>query len=221
MHQPALLAAPKPPTHPMIDLRCCSCEAIDWPEADLVLTDGPWVYTQHHGATVASDHYECLPTERIVSILDRLRAPRLALWMTGPLLGEWVEASRGWSWGPIVSVGSWGKTTGHGQGYHWAGDSELVLMYSRGGGFLDRAQALSNYHASPRTQHSRKPAAWQARMVCQWVPVGGLVLDPFAGLASTAEAVLLAGEGRRFLGTELKAERYAQALSLLAQVRTP
>jgi hypothetical protein len=215
-----ILLAPKaPPVHSLLDVRCADARDIAWPEADLVLTDGPWTYTQRFGESAAGDHYDTLPTPVVVEILDRLRAPRLALWMTGPILGEWVEASRGWSWGPIVSVGCWGKTTGHGQGYHWAGDSELVLMYSRGGGHLDRSVALSNLHLSPRSLHSRKPAAWQAGMVRQWVPEGGLVLDPFCGLGSTPEAVLRAGGGRRCLATEISPKRYSEALSLLAQVR--
>jgi len=37
----------------------------------------------------------------------------------------------------------------------------------------------------------------------------------------TQPLVLLAGEGRRYLGTEIDPERHAQALALIAQARTP
>lgn len=60
-------------------------------------------------------------------------------------------------------------------------------------------------------QHSRKPAPWQASWVEAWVPPGGLVVDPYAGLGSVAEAVVLAGEGRRYVGAEIDPRRHAKA----------
>lgn len=214
--QLTLVSPPVAPVPPSVDLRCCSCTDVDWPEADLVLTDPPWVYERAIGD---APPYAGLSIPEIVAHLDRLRAPRLAMWCTGPKLGEWVEASRGWSWGRVVSVGVWAKVGGApGQGYHWSGDAELLLMYSRGGGHIVRG-AVSNRHVSERTEHSRKPVDWQTQIVRAWVPEGGLVLDPYAGLASTAEAVLRAGGGRRCLTTEIDPDRYERARGYLALAR--
>ncbi|MDX5318864.1 MAG: site-specific DNA-methyltransferase, partial [Actinomycetes bacterium] len=161
------------------------------------------------------------------TILVHLRAPRLAMWCTWPLLGEWaatVRAPSPWPWGMETTGGAWVKSgpgdTGHyGPGYHWSGCSEMVLIYTRGGGHCDRAAPLRNAWIEPPAQHSRKPVEWQAQMIRRWCPPGGLVLDPFAGLGSVAEAVLVAGEGRRYLGTEIDPERHAGAMALIAQRR--
>lgn len=223
--QPALIAPRRPPTHELIDLRCCDCEAVDWPEADLVIADPPWTYAREIGNTFPTDHYDCLPMDVIARHVRRIaaRAPLLALWTTWPLLGEWLVAYGD----PVPTTGlAWVKSgpgdTGHyGPGYWASGCSEPVLLYSRGGGHCDRAEPLRNAWIEPPGEHSRKPARWMAQWIRRWVPEGGLVLDPYAGLGSVAEAVLLAGGGRRYLGTEIDPDRYAAALSLIAQVRIP
>ena len=113
-----LFADPSPPPLPkVIDLRQADALATDWPEADLVLTDPPWSYKQGCGASTAAEHYAGLSTVEIADFLGTLQAPRLAMWLTWPLLGEWVEASRGWAWGRSKTGGSWSKSgandTGH------------------------------------------------------------------------------------------------------------
>jgi len=202
---------------PLIDLRCCSCEDIEWPLADLAVADPPWDYHDRHGASAAGDHYATLPTRTITKHLDRLDVARLVVWCTWPLLAEWAHVR------PVfVTGGAWvksreGEDAGHyGQGYHWAGCSEPVLIYSLGGGFLDRSVPLrSVWHEAPGF-HSHKPIGWMVQWIKRWVPEGGLVLDPYAGLGSVAEAVLLAGGGRRYLGTEIDPERHADALEQIA-----
>lgn len=208
----------------VIDLRLASCADVDWPEADLVIADPPWSYVQKIGASRADNHYNCAPTSELAAFVGSLasRAPRLALWLTWPLLGEWERATRGWAWGSPVTGGAWTKSragdAGHyGQGYHWAGCSEPVLVYASKA-HTDRSAPLRNAWIEAPGKHSRKPSQWQAQWIRRWVPEGGLVLDPYAGLGSVAEAVLLAGGGRRYLGTEIDPERHAQALDLLARV---
>ena len=217
-----LILPRSPPRHPLIDLRCCSCTDVDWPEADLVIADPPWRYEQAIGEGTADDHYDGLEVSQIVAHLEPLyrRSPLLALWLTWPLLGEWQAA-----WSPAPTTGlAWTKSgpadTGHyGPGYWAAGCSEPVLLYSRGGGYCDRSQLLRGAWIEPPREHSRKPSAWMAQWIRRWVPPGGLVLDPYAGLGAAAEAVILAGDKRRYLGTEIDPERHAGALALLAQVR--
>ena len=217
-----LLTPKAPPRHPLIDLRCASCTDVDWPKADLVIADPPWTYTQVQGDAAPGDRYACLSVEDIALHLYALypRTPLLALWLTWPLLGEWSAA-----WFPRPTTGgAWTKSgegdAGHyGPGYWWAGCSEPVLLYSAGGAHCDRSEPLRNGWVEPPRQHSRKPSAWMAQWIRRWVPEGGLVLDPYAGLGSVAEAVVLAGGGRRYLGTEIDPERHSQALALVAQVR--
>ena len=71
-------------------------------------------------------------------------------------------------------------------------------------------------HASEPEEHSRKPAGWMADWCRAWVPPGGLVLDLYAGLRSVAEAVVMAGEGRRYIGAEIDPERHASACARVA-----
>lgn len=222
---PSPPAAPLPPARDGIDLRCCSCADVDWPEADLVIADPPWRYRGAvDSGTVPTDHYTDLATDEIAAMLRPLRArvPLLALWVTWPLLGEWWRA---WDEDPVTGA-AWtksgpGDTGMYGAGYWFAGCSEPMLLYSSGGGYRDPAAMLRGAWVEPPEEHSRKPVAWMVQMIRRWVPEGGLVLDPFAGLGSVAEAVMLAGGGRRYLGTELSPERHAAAMALLAQVSSP
>lgn len=230
----ALVGDQRAPLDSRIDLRCCGCEAVDWPEADLVIADPPWVYRQKYGASAPP--YPVLTTADIVRQLGGLRAPRMALWITWPLMPEWVEATSGagrawpWRW---KTGGAWAKSdgrTGHyGPGHHWAGCSEPVMIYTRGlprKGHNTHGKLRNTWtsHESNRgavsgtKRHSAKPAEWMAAWLQRWVPEGGLVLDPYSGLGSVAEAVLLAGGGRRYLGTEIDPERHGQALDLLSRV---
>lgn len=58
------------------------------------------------------------------------------------------------------------------------------------------------------THPNEKPVELMRELVRDYVPRGGIVLDPFAGSGATGEACVL--EGRRFVGVELDA-KYAAA----------
>lgn len=146
---------------------------------------------------------------------------RLALWTCWPLLVEAVVASRVVPWLDVPGIewktgGAWTKGGRPGVGYHWRGHSEPVLVGVRKGGAAGRCASMlrSGFFSHPE-QHSRKPAPWMADWVRAWVPAGGLVLDLYAGLGSVAEAVAMAGEGRRYLGAEIDPERHATALAMV------
>ena len=234
MSQLALLAPPKPPS-PLargIDLRCCDTldlmASLPDGSIDLTIADPPWLYDDqpHDQATMARDHYDCLPIATIaehVNAAARL-SKRLALWTTGPFVQPWLDATRGGPWGPLISMGAWHKSgltnDQHvGIGYHWTGCMEPVLLYVKKGAPIDRHQFLRNAWSEPPGAHSRKPVAWMVQWLRRWVPPGGAVLDVYAGLGSVAEAVLLAGDGRQYVGAEIDPERHAAALALLAQAR--
>lgn len=69
-------------------------------------------------------------------------------------------------------------------------------------------------HASALQHPTEKPVPLMQQLVRAVCPVGGLVLDPFAGSGSTGVAALL--EGRRFLGVELDVAYSAIARQRLA-----
>ena len=225
-----LLSAVSPPLSALVDLRLGDCSdplaGVGSVRADLVIADPPWTY--HGGApasanTDPSAHYDCLPTAAIVEHLTQARGDRLALWVTWPLLGEWEAATRGWAWGPPVTGGAWSKSGGqaghYGPGYHWAGCSEPVLIYGKPNAHNDRAKKLRNSWLEGPGAHSAKPIGWMVHWIRRWVPPGGLVCDPYAGLGTVARATLSAGEGRRYVGWEIDSERHAAARSLEVQWR--
>ena len=222
MTQRRLFDLVSPPVHDAIDLHLGPCEDLLPMSGDLAVADPPWLYRQQTGATGAADHYGGLPVEEIVAHLAQLDAPRMALWITWPILAaDWPAKLP--VWGRPVTGGAWFKSdpndAGHyGPGYHWAGCSEPVLIYTRGTAHNDRSQLRNAWREAPGL-HSRKPVEWMAQWFRRWVPPGGRVIEPYAGLGATAEAVLEAGEGRTYCGAELDPERHAGALSLLAQWR--
>lgn len=226
MSQLSLVRSATPVVSDLVDLRCCDiAELLDdlREEPALVVADPPWSYS-HPAQSNPGHHYQQLLTPDLAAHVDRAPGSRLALWITWPLMAEWRHVTAGWSWGDVVTGGAWLKSgdgdSGHyGQGYHWSGCSEPVLVYTRKGAHTDRSQPLRNAWHEPPGAHSAKPIDWQAQWVRRWVPPGGLVLDLYAGLGSVARSVLRAGEGRRYVGAEVDPERHAAALSLIAQER--
>lgn len=218
-----------------IDLRNCSCADPAFLEAsvgaDLVIADPPWKY--RNGAidsgSDADDHYPGLEVEKIAELLNAIGGKLLVLWCTWPLLGEWSEAWRQlaieWESTPVSGM-AWTKSgpddSGHyGPGFYAAGCSEPVLIYRRQGAipYVDRSVPLRNAWIEAPAEHSRKPVKWQAQWAKRYCAPGGLIVDPFAGLASVAEAAILAG--RRYLGAEIDPKRHAEGLALLPPERRP
>lgn len=213
--------------------------------AALVIADPPWRYDQRIGASAAADKYATLPVARIVRDLGQLSGPVMALWLTGPLEAELDATIAGamvvgrWRWGRHVTVGAWAKSraeteedrarpgrtdchgqAGHyGQGYWWAGCAELVRVYAPGpvpDGIPDRGVPLRSAHVEPPGEHSAKPVAWQRAMIRRWTRPGDLVVDPYAGTGTVAEAAWR--EGRRSLSAEVDAVRHAAAESRLRRI---
>ena len=227
MSHPMLFTPPEPPGPPAgIDLRCATFQdiaaTIDEPVA-MVISDPPWSYSQSMGTADAAIQYAGLPIPEIRDHLTTAAAlsSRLALWHTWPILtADWDQCID--LWGRPVTGGAWLKSdaedSGHyGPGYHWAGCSEPVLIYTRPGSYTDRSQPLRNaWHERPGP-HSRKPVGWMRQWLRRWTKPGDLVLDMYAGLGSVAEACIL--EDRRYIGAEPDEDRHRRALGMLAQVR--
>lgn len=224
MTQLDLITPRAAPRRKGIDLRCCDVgELLEEIRGgvDLAVADPPWTYDRVPGGSRPEDHYACLDLSTIAAhlIAARERSSRLAVWTTWPFLPSLIEIL-----GPSKTGGAWVKSgagdSGHyGQGYHWAGCSEPVLVWSSPGAHIDRTAPVRNAWMEAPSRHSRKPVRWQAQWIRRWVPPGGLVLDLYAGLGSVAEAVVLAGEERRYVGAEIDPERHRAALALIAQGR--
>ena len=225
------LLRPKAPELPTtIDLRCVDVgrvlESLEPGTVDLVVADPPWDLYNHPGYDAPGDRYGLLTAAAIGEHLRRgveLLRPggRLALWTCWPLL---VEAIGGGSLPPWLEIpklrwatgGAWTKLGRPTCGYHWRSGSEPVLIGVRRDGAAGRAfEIVQSGAATVPEQHSRKPAGWMADWCRAWVPRGGLVLDLYAGLGSVAEAVVRAGEARRYIGAEIDPDRHATALAMV------
>jgi len=227
--QIALLGAEAPEIPAEVDLRRADVgdvlAQVEAGSVDLVVADPPWDAYRERPGVAAPDGVYGLLTERQIgdhlgAAVERMRpGGRLALWACWPLLVEalgrdlppWLTIP-GLVW---KSGGAWSKSGSRpGVGYHWRGKSEPVLLGVREGGAAGRARVVlrSGYTSTPEA-HSRKPVEWIADWIRAWVPPGGLVLDLYAGLGSVAEAVVEAGEGRRYVGAEVDVARHAAALA--------
>lgn len=133
----------------------------------------------------------------------------LVLWTTWPKLGEWLSAASKMRW-KLKTGGCWAKTGRMGLGYHWRGDSEPVLIYTKGR--PKPTKAISNSYVGPRHKHSEKPHAFLQRMLEGFTSPGDLVYDVYAGMAPLWRAAR--NTGRQYIGCEIDAARYQQAHDL-------
>jgi len=202
----------------MIDLRCCDvAELLQSAQGvQLAHADPPWSYANEGGRGTACNEYTTITNADIVEHLDAAydcaQPDAYALvWCTFPKLAEWMQASSRMRW-EYKSGGAWGKADGLGVGFHWRGDSEVLLLYTRGKPHPSD-KSVSNLHIGPRTQHSEKPLAWLLQLAGGLCPAGGLVLDLYAGLAPMARACK--ATGRRYLGAEIDTERHRHAMAKL------
>lgn len=116
--------------------------------------------------------------------------------------------------------GAWVKVDHHGPGYHWAGNSEYVRVYTlKGSAHRDTVVPLRNGFVSKPGPHSVKPVGWYVDMIRRWVPPGGTVVDLYAGLGSMAVATAEAGGGRLYYGCEIDESAISQARAAVAMVR--
>jgi hypothetical protein len=206
----------------MIDLRCQDVTAMldSLPDgaAAFVHADPPWAYEQTAVRGNAADKYGGLTEAGIAPHLAaawRVAAPDcyLAVWATLPKLAEWMTCSVApWQY---VTGAAWGKINGLGVGYHFRGDAELLLLYKKGSPKpLDGSK--SNLWLAPRTGHSEKPQLALRALVAMAAPVGGLVVDCYAGESASLARACRALD-RAYVGAELDPIRHARALIRLSQ----
>ena len=210
----------------MIDLRHTDCEALIASVEDVafVHADPPWSYDNGRGiggsgTSGAQDEYSGLPCGTIADHLDScwdaaLADCYLAVWATFPKLADWMAESDGMRWNYITGA-AWGKTGRIGMGYHFRGDSEILLLYRKG-----RPRPLegskSNLWLAARLGHSEKPRVALDALVRMAAPPGSLVLDVYAG-ASASMARVCRRLDRRYAGAEIDEERWKRAQIVLSQ----
>lgn len=137
-------------------------------------------------------------------------------WRQLPTFTDALQAG-GWTWrGTIVWDKGRGSRSPH-KGYFrhqceyliWGTKGKVPMLKDRGP--FDGCYSITN-KLSDKHHITGKPTELLRRLV-QAAPVGGLVLDPFAGSGTTGVACQL--ENRRFLGFELSEEYFDIACSRL------
>lgn len=138
-------------------------------------------------------------------------------WRQLPTVTDAVQAG-GWVWRGIAP---WTKPRARPQMGRFRQSSEFVVWGSRGPlplrrdvGVLEGHWDVSPIQASKRHHIAEKPVRLMEH-VLGIVPAGGLVLDPFAGSASTGVACL--ATGRRFMGLESDPEIFEAACERLRE----
>lgn len=124
-------------------------------------------------------------------------------WRQLPSLTDAIQCA-GWIW---QGIASWDKTlSSRPRLGGFRSQVEFIVWGSKGKLAGNREVTLPGSLSFPRTREDRvhhqtsKPVELMRQLV-KLAPPGGLVLDPFAGSATTGVAALL--EGRRFHGFEL------------------
>lgn len=124
-------------------------------------------------------------------------------WRQLPATTDAIQ-SGGWVWRGIVP---WYKPVARPTAGRFTAHCEYVVWGSNGGMALDysgnTAVFPGFYQGSPprdREHQTQKPLDVMRKLV-QIVPDDGIVVDPFAGSATTGVAALI--EGRRFVGVEM------------------
>lgn len=140
-------------------------------------------------------------------------------WRQLPTASDAMQAG-GWIWRGIVP---WDKIHARPQKARFSAQAEYALWGSKGplddGGRSDAGigcipglVSCLSVTGDDRVHQAQKPEAVMAHMV-KIVQPGGLVLDPFAGFASTGIGALRTG--RRFLGFEISDRHFSQAAERL------
>lgn len=133
-------------------------------------------------------------------------------WRNLPALTDALQAA-GWVWRGIAV---WNKPNGRPQKGRYRNEFEFIVWgsngampFERGVGCLPGYYRYSNVQSKDRVHQTEKPLQLIQDLL-EIVPKGAIVLDPFMGSGTTAEACLRTG--RSFIGFELSKEYHAVAM---------
>lgn len=138
-------------------------------------------------------------------------------WRNLPALTDALQAA-GWTWRGIAV---WHKPNGRPQKGRYRNEFEFVvwgsngpLPFDRGVGCLPGYYKYSNVQSKDRIHQTEKPLQLIMDLL-EFTPAGGIVLDPFMGSGTTAEACIRTG--RQYIGFELSPEYHAIAEARVAE----
>ncbi len=188
-----------------------------------VITDPPYgvgltIHRNRTGARLA-ERYETIRNDDLqemgAAVLEWATAKNLPTVAFAdpmrPWPGEWRQ-HLAWDKGAGVGgLGDYRRT--------WKRTWELVQV-ARNGALLGRRDAaVLRFPVRPGTKahHAEKSVDLMRYLIRQLVPPGGLILDPFAGVGSTAVAAVM--EGRRCLSVEIAPKYAAIARRRIAAAR--
>lgn len=132
-------------------------------------------------------------------------------WRNPPALCDSLQAA-GWVWRGIAV---WNKPNGRPQKGRFRNEFEFIVWgsngpmpFDRGVGCLPGYYRYANVNSKERTHQTEKPLQLITDLL-EIVPPGAVVLDPFMGSGTTAEACVRTG--RNYIGFELSREYHAIA----------
>lgn len=148
------------------------------------------------------------PEGVVVSFID---------WRNLPALCDSLQAA-GWVWRGIAV---WNKPNGRPQKGRYRNEFEFIVWgsngpmpFDRGVGCLPGYYRYPNVNSKDRIHQTEKPLQLITDLL-EIVPPGAVVLDPFMGSGTTAEACIKTG--RNYIGFELSKEYHATAEQRVAE----
>lgn len=207
---------------------------------DLLLTDPPYGLERmeelkRSGSVKMTGHQMMSETHNLslAEVLDLLRslAPELArvlkpgahfyVFTAAQYVGYFIEALSPLEFQPPVVVWDRGKPSTPGYGYNYLSRTETIIYGHNPPRGKRLSKNLYNILTHPdvpsnlRTYPTEKPKSLLKELIEQSSIIGDLILDPFAGSASTLKAAL--ETGRRGLGFEIDSKAWARAQGTLVE----
>lgn len=139
-------------------------------------------------------------------------------WRQLPALTDAVQAA-GFVWRGIIP---WHKPNSRPQPNRYSNSCEFIVWATKGGRDIDTKGALYadgffEFQPPQNRIHVTEKPVLLYRHLFQIVKPGQIVLDPFLGSASSAEAAII--EGLHFVGCEISPEIYALAKNRVEQAQ--
>jgi site-specific DNA-methyltransferase (adenine-specific) len=221
----------------LIDLRLG-----DWREVlagfdncDAVVTDGPYSKETHEGHNRISTserakrerarlEYDCLDPQDVVEFVDSW-SKRCSGWMVAftddVLAPAWRRAYKcagRYAFAPVVfySRGSRCRMSGDGPSC-WA--TWIMVSRPKERRFMSWGTLPGGYSGNGNSEHTGGKPLWLMRaLVRDYTKPGDLIIDPYAGSATTLLAAR--AEGRNCVGAEIDPETYEKAKARLSRPHT-
>jgi site-specific DNA-methyltransferase (adenine-specific) len=186
--------------------------------ADFILTDPPYLvnYRSRDGRKIANDDNDAWLNPAFAQMYRVLKPDSFAVSFYGwPSADKFLHAYRAAGFrvvGHLMFPKRYASSTGYVKCQH---ECAHVLVKGTPWSMAETIGDVIEWTYSGNTLHpTQKPVEVLTPLIEAFCPVGGLVLDPFAGSGSTLEAARMLG--RNYLGIELDARYFGIASKRLA-----